>query len=199
MFDEGLCVRADWLRAEAFYVRAVEAGSPAAGYRLAAGFAAPAAGPDTAAALWWAHRKAVPRPQACRVPGYTLAMAPEAFVGVLQGWAPDRLKDCNYAIGVVSLMMSNVHYPSFGHQQLPPGTASVRFVPASGSFQVEVREGERMLQAAQWTADASTPGEYGDLMSFIRRLSLPAVKRYTKPPAIDPGWVTEFELVFILK
>jgi TPR repeat protein len=56
MFEAGFCVNQNWSKAIGFYTQAYDGGMREGALRLAAGFAAAANGPDTAAALWWAKR-----------------------------------------------------------------------------------------------------------------------------------------------
>jgi TPR repeat protein len=64
MFEDGLCLKANWDRALNFYQRADGAGLPSAAARLAAGYATAAGGRDLAASLWWAARAKTALPAA---------------------------------------------------------------------------------------------------------------------------------------
>jgi hypothetical protein len=91
MFDEGLCLKPNWERAERLYLRAQKAGHRGGRLRLIAGLAAP--GSDPAAALWWAQQENGPLPSPCPVPEMA-AFDAERFVAELKLSSPQRVAAC---------------------------------------------------------------------------------------------------------
>jgi hypothetical protein len=143
MYENGICVKRDWERAVPFYIQAWQGGIKDGAYRLAAGYADAANGPDVAAALWWASRNRSRNGtlygiRGCSVGG-PAADDMDRFVAELQHWPQSRLQACNYMIGVISTIEGEVKYPSLLHYYRVGGEVKIQFRPAIP--QIELQKG----------------------------------------------------------
>lgn len=130
MFEQGVCLKPNLERAIRLYLRAEDA--PGARSRLAGLYAAPAAGPDSGAALWWGLRAGLPLPAACQVPGDAWATA-ESFAKALAGWPKGRLEACVHVTGVLSQLDAEFQLAGANGQ---PGSLPVVFWVAQGKLDV---------------------------------------------------------------
>lgn len=178
LFETGSCVRQDWDKSVGYYTQAFEGGVREGAYRLAAGFAALAHGPDTAAALWWARKAGLPVERCIgRLPK---TEDPDRFVEELGKWSGQELATCNYIVGQLSFMYADVRYPLDGVRDEAVGRAVLEYVPSQSHFEVSVNDGTRtgvqnvlaILAHAQWQAG----------------------RLYARPAAFDADW----KLVFVL-
>jgi hypothetical protein len=109
MFEDGVCLKPAWTKAEDFYQRAHNAGHPYAAAKLAAGYMSTAAGPDRAAALWWGLRGGLSLPVEC-MQVRPLIDDPDKFVAALRTWPAARFEGCSYVAAVVGMVMGDVEF-----------------------------------------------------------------------------------------
>lgn len=189
-YEEGLCLKASWERAEHMYQRAQEAGHEGGLLRRVAGLAA--IGQDPAAALWWAHQaKALPLPEDCRVPQADRA-EPERFVAVLQRWPQARLKACVYAAGVVADVVGTLEYPLFALEFWLRGEVEMNFLPSQGRFEWKTLDFEAK-QIHGWVdgdraRDREGPFARRAFERHLAEVGERALKRFARPAEIDPAW-----------
>lgn len=201
MYEQGICLKPDLDRAAGYYITAHNGGESAAAYRLAAAYAMPAAGPDTAAALWWLKQtKARMGEQYCDVEKSD-ADDPERFVAALQKWTPVRLATCTYLAGVVATIAGESQYPRGPTMVEPEGTVMVRVTPAlanvtiwtlgeGGVFSAARADGEKYQQRASRSSRFE---------GMVREIADRALARYPKPAGADPALVQEFAMVFVAR
>lgn len=202
MYEEGTCLKRDWNRAAGFYVQANEGGQRAARYRLASGYAAPAGGPDIAAALWWANQRGPQLVPACGV-SEAAGTDPDRFVAELQTWQPARLQACNYAVGVISTLAGDMEYPEMARAFSLTGTVRVHFLPSIPRVDVKSTEAGELqftgVDYAEVLIDRKGRSVTGAFQSNMRQLSDRALKRYPQPAGIDPALAAHVEFVFSLE
>jgi TPR repeat protein len=198
MFEEGLCLKANWPRALGFYERADGAGQSGAALRLAAGYATPAAGRDLAASLWWAARAkvALPAPCAQAVP---LAGEPDRFVAALKAWPAGQVEACAYSGAVISAVMGDLVDDGLAASLGLEGRVRIVFVPA----QAQVELSDDLVPAGGLVADAATrDGEAraarAALQQRLRAAADRALKRHARPAAVPASWRVEAEHVLKL-
>jgi hypothetical protein len=203
MYEHGICLKKNWESAAGHYVIAHNGGEQAAALRLAAAYAAPGAGPDAGAALWWLSQSALKSSEACVVE-QSARNDPDRFVAVLQTWTPARLAACNYMAGVMATIAGESQYP-WERRPLEPeptlkpeGTVAVRLTP--GLAQVDI-----------WTVGSS--GLFSEQRTGSQALALHAVRksryekeiriiadralaRYPQPPGIDPAWFYDMAITY---
>jgi hypothetical protein len=179
MFEAGFCLNKDWSKAVGFYSQAHEGGIREGALRLAAGFAAAANGPDTAAALWWAKRARLDADFCtARLPATS---DPDRFVEALRAWPARDLEVCNYVVGEMSFISAEARYPMAGIAREIAGRSEVVFTPARSHFESEAR-------------GATRPAQDGLAAVLTRAISM-AGARYRKPGGISPEWKVPFVLV----
>jgi hypothetical protein len=191
MFEDGLCLKANWERALNFYQRADNAGQPAAAGRLASGYATPAGGRDLAASLWWAVRAktALPAPCAQAAP---LAGDPDRFIAALNAWPAGQLAACAYAGAVMSTLQSELVAPDLGASLGLEGTIRITFVPAEARIDLTddlVAAGGLVADAATRTAEARATR--AALQEQLRQTADRALKRHVKPGVVPAAWRVE--------
>lgn len=179
LFEMGLCLKKDWSKAVHYYSAAHEGGVKEGAYRLAAGFAAAANGPDMAAAMWWARRAGLEA-------GSCTAELPKTedadrFVAELTTWPAAKLAVCNYVIGMTSFIVADTRYPMAGVSREIQGRVEVTYRPALSRFTTDA-------------VDATGPARRG-LGEVIARSAHFAAARYPKPGPIDPAWEIPFVLL----
>lgn len=179
MFEAGFCVNRNWDKAIGLYTQAHDGGIREGALRLAAGFAAAANGPDTAAALWWAKRAGLDADHCtARLPDTD---DPERFVAALREWQPDALAVCNFVVGEMAFIAAEARYPMEGVQREIMGRTEMVFTPARSHFRSEAR-------------DATGPAHDGMSAVLVRAISL-AGARYRKPEGIPAAWTIPFVVV----
>jgi hypothetical protein len=200
LFDNGVCVKADWNKAVHFYVRAADGGQKAALYRLAAGFAAPEHGADVAAALWWASRaKGEFSLKACPIPDAALA-DPDRFVEELRSWPAQRVALCNYLVGVVATLAGEIRYPPRALTRGVEGDVQLRFTPAFPRVDLRTAKAPQYRVLAQGTA--GTPAGthpwngVGAIDNELAQVAARALKRYPQPAGIAADVVQEILIHF---
>ncbi|MES2129466.1 MAG: hypothetical protein V4463_19520 [Pseudomonadota bacterium] len=201
MYEDGICLKANWQRAVDFYVLANEQGNRAARYRLVSGYAAPVGGKDVAAALWWASRRPGEVIGACQV-GAADHDDPDRFVAVLAKWPKARLDACNYVAGVMATLTGDIEYPGRAQSHALNGTVVVRFTPAAAKFEIVSAETEELTMSG-WVdgnavRDRQSKSVTGSFAKAINQIGARALKRYAQPAGIDPAWTSEVKFVFTL-
>ncbi len=203
MYENGLCLKADWDRAQGLYQRAQEAGHSGGGYRLVAGAAVnpPGAGPrDVGLALWWGQEVlGAGLPEPCRVPAFVHKDA-EAYVLTLQRWPPERLAHCVYSAGVMAAAIADLAFPSAAVELQLTGEIEMRFLPARGeiewktlSLDVADSIGLRGQEAAERRLTRKGRETFE---SYMRDLGERALKRYIRPAGIPDNWVMTSSFAF---
>ncbi|MFO1337245.1 MAG: hypothetical protein U1F53_03265 [Burkholderiaceae bacterium] len=209
MFEQGLCLKQNVDRASRLYLRAAEAGRVDARSRLVALYALPAAGPDKAAALWWAQQAALPMPAACGVPSPARDSA-DAFAQALAAWPPAQLDACVYVAGVVAAMDAEFALqPDEAAGETAKDKVLVDFQPAAGRVVVSFgRLGQQGndrraqflgggglnlqgyahdLSPDQMRAMQTEAGKQ-NLADLVDSVAQGALARFPKPGAIDAAW-----------
>jgi hypothetical protein len=198
MFEEGLCLKANWPRALGFYERADGAGQPGAAMRLAAGYATPAGGRDLAASLWWAARAKVALPAPC-AQATPLAGEPDRFVAALKAWPAGQIEACAYSGAVMSALMGELVGGDLAAVLGLEGRVRIVFLPAQGQVDLNddlVPAGGLVADAA--TRDAEARVARAALQQQLRAVADRALKRHAKPTALPASWRVEAEHVLKL-
>jgi hypothetical protein len=180
MFEAGFCLNKDWNKAVGLYAQAHDGGIREGALRLAAGFAAAANGPDTAAALWWAKRARLDADN-CTA-GLPDTDDPDRFVEALRAWPAGKLEICNYVVGEMSFISAEARYPMAGIAREIAGRAEVVFTPARSHFKSQADRG------------VTRPAQEGIADVLTRAISM-AGARYRKPEGIPPSWAVPFVLI----
>jgi hypothetical protein len=178
MFEAGFCLNKNWNKAVGFYTQAHDGGVKEGALRLAAGFAAAANGPDTAAALWWAKRAGL-KADYCtgRLPD---ADDPDRFVQTLRTWPVGDLQVCNFVVGMMSFISAEGRYPMAGISHEIKGRIDLVFTPAMPHFALTAPDANATSSDVLTTVFSRTAGFAG--------------ARYLKPVAISPSWQIPFSL-----
>ncbi len=200
LFDNGVCLKADWKKAVHFYVKAYDGGKQAALYRLAAGFAAPEHGADVAAALWWAsRRKAEFSFKECAV-GAAAMDDPDRFVAELRSWPAPRLALCNYMVGVLATLAGEIRYPEKALYRSVEGEVALRFAPAVP--RIDFRAANAREYQVLALGHGAAPGGIdtgtgmGAIENALGQVAARALKRYPQPAGIGPDTVQEIVFHF---
>jgi hypothetical protein len=199
MFEDGLCLKANWERALNFYQRADNAGQAGAALRLAAGYAAPVGGRDLAASLWWALRAKVALPAPC-AQAAAQAGEPDRFVATLKAWPAGQLDACAYAGAVMAAVQDELAEPDELAAGLGlEGPVRVVFLPADGrvDFSDDLKPVGGVVGDAA-TRDAAASAAREALRQQLRQAADRALKRHAKPAAVPASWRVESEHVLKL-
>lgn len=203
MFENGICLKADWNRAVRFYSKAFDGGEKAAMYRLMSGFAAPEHGPDMAAALWWANRPG----DEFNVNGCKVSDAnrgdPDRFVAELNTWPQSRLAMCNYITGVLATMSGEIRYPEKAQMFNLGGNVKLRFVPAVPRVDIKTAETKEYATLG-WVDGTAVDGKKsrsvkGTFEDAMRKVADRALQRYPQPAGIPADSDAEIEFIFQLQ
>jgi hypothetical protein len=195
MFEDGLCLKANWDRAVDFYQRADKAGEPAGALRLAAGYATQTGGRDLAAALWWAARGKTPQPAAC-ASAAGLAAEPDRFVAALKAWPAGQIDACAYAAAVMATVQSELVAKDLASSVGLEGRIRITFVPAEGRIDLDddlAAAGGVAADAALRDAQARTTRIA--LQQQLRAVADRALKRHAKPAGVPVAWRVDSEYV----
>lgn len=199
MYEGGICLKPSWAKAADYYLRADTAGHPRAAARLASGYADPAAGPDRAAALWWAIRSKSALPAACATVAAWVADA-DRFVAALSAWPKAQLEACVYVAGVLNTISGDLEFSGRAAAYGMQGTVILNYVPAEGRVDID-NEDIEFIQLGGWVdGDALRDRKSRDFKREferdIRAASDRALRRYVKPDGIDASWRVQVRTVF---
>ena len=191
MYEDGVCLKANWDRALAFYQRADTAGHPGAAARVAAGYAASIGGRDLAASLWWALRARTELPAPCAEVA-PLAQDADRFIAALQAWPAGQLGACAYAGAVMSAVQGELAAPDLALGYGLEGTLKLTFVPAQARLDID---SEGLVAAATvqdaLTRDADQRSARDALAQQLRRAADRTLKRHDKPAGVPAAWRVE--------
>ena len=199
MFELGVCLRRDWMRAVDFYTKAHAAGMPEGAERLAAGFADPANGPDIAAALWWGAKGRVAKAADCAA-GKDAADDPDRFLAELNTWRPERLAYCNYVVGVMSAIASEMRYPELALTHALGGDLVLRFLP--GVPRIELQKGESReyplfgVVSGDALRERGSKEVTGNIGKTLGEAAERALKRYPQPQGIPADALVQVTFSF---
>jgi hypothetical protein len=189
LYEDGLCLKASWDRAQRMYQLAHESGHGGGMLKLVAGHAL--GGRDPAAALWWAQQARQALPPPCVVPEAQRGQ-PEDFVAVLRNWPPGVLESCLYTAGVMAALGAEAEYPSMALAHSIVGKVEMVFVPASG--QITWRTIEVDAQQLFGVASGDTARNMGSrrvrssLEDYLREVGERVLKRYQRPGGVPASW-----------
>lgn len=203
MFEQGLCLKPNVERASRLYLRAAEAGRTDARSRLASLYALPSAGPDKAAALWWAQQASLPMPAACGVAADARENV-DRFAQALAAWPGPQLDACVYVAGVLAAI--DAEFAVRPDESTKDGVA-IDFQPAAGrvvvSFAKLSQQGNDRrpqmgsgLRLQSYTYDPSpdqlralqTEAGKAELAEQVDSVAQGALARFPKPNAVDAAW-----------
>lgn len=199
LYEEGVCVRQNWQRAEGLYQRAIAVNHPGVMPRLAAGYASAAGGRDHAAALWWAARAKTALPAACAgvVP---LAGDADKFIAALQAWPATQIQHCAYAAAVMAGVQAEMEQPDFSGAYGMVGTVVMNFVPAQGRIDIQDDGVDAPPVVGVLTAGSSQDLERRAarkaFQAQLRQAADLALKRFEKPAGLPADWRVEARHVF---
>ena len=201
MYEDGICLKPNWERAERLYLRAHAAGHRAGVLRLVAGQARNSR--DPAAALWWAqqgHGMALPLP--CRVPE-TVWNDPARFVDALHAWPVGQLEACVYAAGVTAMVTGDTEYPGTALDFNIAGQVEMTFEPAKGTIawrtiQIEARQMAGLV-SADTLRDRDSRRVQQSLEIYLRDGGDRALRQFTRPAAMPADWRLTVVFAFDLK
>ena len=196
MFEDGICLKAQWDRAVRLYTRASEAGSALARWRLAAGYGSALGGPDIGLALWWSHR-AETLPAACRVTGFAETMDAERFVAAVNAWPSGQAAACAWVGAVWAGLNADARYDASLQRLKAVGRVRVTFDPATGRFAAE--ELEASADRREWQAGEDDPSRLATLIGAVQAFSARAVRKAVRPQAVPDGLRHSAEFVFRLR
>lgn len=201
LYEEGLCLKANWDRALQMYLRAMEAGHPGGQFKLVSGYAHRHR--DPAAALWWAHREPVLKlPADCRVAA-PAAADPDAFVQALQAWPAGRLAACTYTAGVLATVAADAIYPVDALGYGLTGQVDMHFVPAAGRIEWKTLDVDEValigVVSGATLRERITPRAQRSLQTYLEGAGERALQRYPRPTDIDPSWQVKVHYVFKIR
>lgn len=205
MFEQGLCLKPNLERASRLYMRAADTGAASAHSRLAALYAAPAAGPDKGAAIWWGLQAGLPLPSACVVPPDRRGDA-EGFAKFLGAWPVAQLDACVHVTGVLATL--DAEYELKPESETGDGIA-FDFQPASGKLDLsfaQLNQEGKDSRARYSSAMGSTQRSYArdpspdqlqamqaeaakrEFAEQIEGQVRDALVRFPRPAGVDPAW-----------
>jgi hypothetical protein len=198
MFEEGVCLRRSWPKALEQYERAHAAGHPRAAARIASGYATDAAGPDRAAALWWALGR-IALPPACRS-AEGLKDDPDRFVAALREWPAGLLERCSYVVGVVGTVTGDLEFSSRAAGHGLHGRVVVDYWPADDRVELVDQDLQQAqlggLVSADVVRDGATRSVRSTFESDIRAVFDRGRQRMTRPTGLDPSWKLRLDFNF---
>lgn len=199
MFEDGVCLKANWPKALDFYQRAHESGHPRAAARIASGFAAPVGGPDKAAALWWALRSGTALPGACRQAAPFVDDA-DRFVQALQSWPASTLDACAYVAGVITTIWGDMDFSSRAALYGIKGAVTLSYLPAQGRVDVATDRLEFVQLQGLVDGDAVRDRASGKFKSEfaqdVQAAADRALRRYARPAVLDESWKVDLLFTF---
>jgi hypothetical protein len=188
MYEDGVCLKANWDRAVHFYSLAFKEGQKPAAYRLAAGFAAPENGPDAASALWWATRVNLAN-GAC-LPSEQNRDNPDLFLAEVKTWSGQRISSCTYVTGVMATIAGEVQHPVQPSNWSVGGAVLITFKPALPRIELTLNGTEQYVLAGLSSGEKllaqNDSGAGSEFMQAARAVAERALKRYPKPGNLPP-------------
>lgn len=192
MYEQGLCVKAQWDRAATMYQRALAAGHRGGHFRLVAGLAER----NAPVALWWAQEAdRIRLPEACRVPAERHRDA-EAFAAALQAWPAGRIPACAYLAGVIAAVSGEMEYPGDAIGELVSGAIRMQFSPAEGRIDWVPQELSQYSVAQQQRDQPMRRQTSERLRAYAEEVGRRALARFPRPDGIDPSWQATMEFRF---
>ncbi len=197
IFEDGICLKASWERAQGMYQRAEQVGHRGGLFRLVAGLAYQNRNPT--AALWWAHKAGgLNLPQPCRVA--QRALEPEVFVNTIKLWPAGRLQGCVYTAGVVALVAGDLDYPQRALRFYMAGKVAMKFSPAEGQLSWRTIEVEAQpmygVVSGEQLQDRDSRAVNSAFERHLQELGERALRRYERPANVDPDWEVLTDFVF---
>lgn len=186
MYEEGLCVKADWDKAAGLYMRAHEAGQRYAIQRLTAGYARP--GNDNGMAIWLSAKikNQFSYPARC-IPAADPVNDQDGFNAALERMPPATFQGCVYLIGVVNELLSQIRYPRVALHNSVSGSFKMNFVPAAGTISWTVEDLEVDDSRKAFFRDLAIEGLENprtirnSLITYLQAKSSYALARYPRP------------------
>lgn len=196
LFEQGLCVKADWARAATLYQRAMAVGHRGGFYRLVAGLAER----DPPVALWWAQEGDAARlPEGCGTAAEAHRDA-EAYAAALRAWPAGQLAACNYVVGVLASLYGEVEYPGNVVGKALEGSVQMHFLPAQGRIEWQARElhlsdhWRSLLPEARAARQEASAVE--TVQRYLDEIAQRALRRYPVPARLDPAARVVVQLSF---
>jgi hypothetical protein len=202
MYEEGLCLTANWDKAAGLYMLADEAGNRSAIPRLMAGYAKP--GRDNASALWWAAKwKEGDFPRACK-PTSDPDANQQGFNDELAQMPAHRFQGCVYLAGVAGEMSAQLQVPPTALLNGVGGTLDMEFNPARGSItwrqkalEQQPPSGVRDMNKVELEDPRAIRNS---LLAYLKAKGEFALGRYKRPePGLDPDYVYRIRFVFTIE
>ncbi len=193
MFENGVCLKADWDKAVNLYQMAEKEGSKHAKARLASSFAAP--GKENALAFFWAAKSLREHPQSeahikC-IPQNNPDTDLEGINRALEQMSPSAWASCLYVIGVYFDVLAETRYPIEASKYRLSALVRMEFIPATGTIhwtQSEVRVRGFKMEVRDATHEKYDATEYAELTSMLRYGKLKsdaALARFPRPTDIN--------------
>lgn len=200
MYEQGLCLTANWERAERMYQLARAAGHEAGALRLIAGYAHQRR--DPASALWWGSRS-----EQNVVPGFCRVADgsndPDAFVAALRTWPAGRLAQCTYVVGVLAAIAAETEYPSMALDYAMSANLSMRFLPSAGKVEwttVDVTlEPLPGVVDGDYMRDRSARAIQNSFRTYLVGVSDSVLKRFQQPEGIAAAWEVQQQYQFTMR
>jgi hypothetical protein len=208
MYEHAVCVPRDWNRAVLFYSQAWQNGIKEGADRMAAGYAAPENGADVAAALWWAGKGRIGASPGSQVTAPCAVSAAAAddmdrFVAELQTWPQWQLAMCNYVVGVMSTLSSEIKYPELAQAYGVGGEVTLRFLPAVPKIEFKQGKSREYQLLGVFNGDVlrdrETAAVTGGFEKALGAVAERALRRYPKPAGIPAEAVFAVRYVFELE
>lgn len=194
MYEQGLCLKADWDQAAHYYQRAHEAGSRAAMPRLISGYAEK--NRDPAAALWWMAKSRYAMPAVCASANH-LAADPDAFVAALNTWPAGQVNACVYTAGVLTRLDGEVEFPGAAASHGVSGDAIMDFYPATATIKWSKGDTERIAVTRMVRAGSDETSVFNDIfLAHVRSVGDRTLAQFTRPEGIDPAWHISMKFQF---
>ena len=190
MYEEGICLKPNWERAESLYLRAHAAGHRAGVLRLVAGHARN--NRDPAAALWWAQQgKSAVIPPPCRVPESD-RNDPDRFVAALRAWPAGQMQACVYTAGVMAMVTGDTEYPSTALHFSIAGQVEMTFEPAKGAIvwrTLNIEAGQMVgVVSADALLDRNSRRVQQSLEIYLRNEGARVLRLFERPAGVPADW-----------
>jgi hypothetical protein len=205
LYEEGVCLAANWDKAAGLYMMADEAGNKSAIPRLIAGYAR--AGRDNGMALWWSAKSSLKErlPKPC-IPSAHPDDNPDGFNDELGKMPAALFQGCVYAIGVAAELQAQLMFPEIAADQGISGTVTMAFSPAIGRIfwrqdilNVRERNGYRFSYVN--VENKQDPRMFNNLLLYyLNAKGQYALSRYQRPETgFDPSFVYTSRFTFVFQ